>query len=51
MDRYLNHAEGCNKLIELRGSDQLKDSVGLGLFAQFRMTIVSAHPPRALRRF
>ncbi|KAL3495987.1 hypothetical protein BJX62DRAFT_146169 [Aspergillus germanicus] len=40
MDRYLNHAEGCNKLIELRGSNQLKDSVGLGLFAQFRMTIV-----------
>ncbi|KAL2825195.1 hypothetical protein BDW59DRAFT_146587 [Aspergillus cavernicola] len=40
MERYLNHLEGSAKLIQLRGSDQLKEFVGLGLFTQFRMTIV-----------
>ncbi|KAL2851988.1 hypothetical protein BJY01DRAFT_104234 [Aspergillus pseudoustus] len=40
MDKYLNHLEGCTRLIELRGSNQLEDMVGLGLFAQFRMSIV-----------
>ncbi|KAL2872844.1 Zn(II)2Cys6 transcription factor [Aspergillus lucknowensis] len=40
MDKFLNHVEGCTKLLELRGTDQLKTSVGLGLFSQFRMTIL-----------
>ncbi|KAL4920137.1 hypothetical protein BDW62DRAFT_177708 [Aspergillus aurantiobrunneus] len=40
MERYLNHLEGCAKLIQLRGPQQLQDSVGLNLFTQFRMTIV-----------
>ncbi|KAL5336432.1 hypothetical protein BJX70DRAFT_281460 [Aspergillus crustosus] len=40
MEKYLNHVEGSAKLLQLRGSDQLKDNIGLGLFSQFRMTIV-----------
>ncbi|KAL3474920.1 hypothetical protein BJX99DRAFT_168349 [Aspergillus californicus] len=40
MDRYLNHLEGSSKLLQLRGSDQLTDDVGLGLFTQSRITIV-----------
>ncbi|KAL2811047.1 hypothetical protein BJX63DRAFT_400303 [Aspergillus granulosus] len=40
LDRYLTHLEGCTRLIELRGSDQLKDTIGLGLFTHFRTTIV-----------
>ncbi|KAL4874678.1 hypothetical protein BJY04DRAFT_203372 [Aspergillus karnatakaensis] len=40
MEKYLNHVEGSARLLQLRGSDQLKDDVGLGLFSQFRTTIV-----------
>ncbi|KAL4933353.1 Zn(II)2Cys6 transcription factor [Aspergillus undulatus] len=40
MEKYLKHIEGCAKLLQLRGSRQLEDSVGLGLFTQFRQTII-----------
>ncbi|KAL4780360.1 hypothetical protein BJX76DRAFT_338137 [Aspergillus varians] len=40
MEKYLKHVEGCAKLLQLRGSDQLKDPIGLALFSQFRMIIV-----------
>ncbi|KAL4870059.1 hypothetical protein BDV12DRAFT_166522 [Aspergillus spectabilis] len=40
MEKYLNHVAGSAKLLQLRGSDQLKDYIGLALFSQFRTTIV-----------
>lgn len=40
MEKYLNHLEGCANLIQLRGSQQLKDLVGMSLFSHFRMIIV-----------
>ncbi|KAL4803493.1 hypothetical protein BDV18DRAFT_144860 [Aspergillus unguis] len=40
MEKYLNHLNGCSQLLHLRGSQQLKDVVGMALFTHFRMTIV-----------
>ncbi|KAL4941310.1 hypothetical protein BDV06DRAFT_194816 [Aspergillus oleicola] len=40
MEKYLNHIHGCERLLQLRGSSQLREPVGLGLFTQFRQTIV-----------
>ncbi|KAL4958774.1 Zn(II)2Cys6 transcription factor [Aspergillus stella-maris] len=40
MERYLNHIHGSERLLQLRGPSQLRDSVGLGLFTQFRQTII-----------
>ncbi|KAL4747615.1 hypothetical protein BDW72DRAFT_206320 [Aspergillus terricola var. indicus] len=40
MGKFVNHMDGCSRIIQLRGSQQLEDPVGLGLFTQSRRTIV-----------
>ncbi|KAL4739293.1 hypothetical protein BDV11DRAFT_170208 [Aspergillus similis] len=40
MGKFVNHMDGCSRLIQLRGSQQLEDPVGLGLFTQSRRSIV-----------
>ncbi|RDW90304.1 Zn(II)2Cys6 transcription factor [Aspergillus mulundensis] len=40
MDKYVKHLDGSLKLLQLRGTEQLQDPVGLGLFTQSRTPIV-----------
>ncbi|KAL4992322.1 hypothetical protein BDW68DRAFT_97667 [Aspergillus falconensis] len=40
MDKYIKHLDGCLRILQLRGTQQLQDSVGLGLFTQTRIPIV-----------
>ncbi|KAL4910005.1 hypothetical protein BDW74DRAFT_46623 [Aspergillus multicolor] len=40
MDKYIKHLDGSLKLLQLRGTEQFQDPVGLGLFTQSRIPIV-----------
>ncbi|KAL4760056.1 Zn(II)2Cys6 transcription factor [Aspergillus foveolatus] len=40
MGKFVKHMDGCSRIIQLRGSQQLEDPIGLGLFTQSRRNIV-----------
>ncbi|KAL6237340.1 hypothetical protein BDW75DRAFT_86717 [Aspergillus navahoensis] len=40
MDNYIKHLDGSVRILQLRGTQQLQDSVGLSLFTQSRIPIV-----------
>ncbi|KAL5001263.1 hypothetical protein BDV10DRAFT_13757 [Aspergillus recurvatus] len=40
MDKYIKHLDGSLRILQLRGTQLLQDSVGLGLFTQSRIPIV-----------
>ncbi|KAL4820260.1 hypothetical protein BDW67DRAFT_153791 [Aspergillus spinulosporus] len=40
MEKFVNHMDGCSRIIQLRGTQQLEDPNGLGLFTLSRRSIV-----------
>ena len=40
MGKFVKHMDGCSRIIQLRGSQQLEDPIGVGLFTLSRRNIV-----------